>query len=156
MNKEKFSELLNTVSATCREFAARHVHNQLPESFRYFVLLNQSFDGHPLKDGEVVFAEDATNVMPLGPLTALEVIDLLWRDGNVPEWVDVSVTRTDSDHTYLELLCCGRFAADEGLLYYAKRGQGPFGIKSPCLPPDWSEEQGRFDLHWRPDRRKKA
>jgi hypothetical protein len=148
MTKETFLELLSMATATCREFATRHVYNELPKAFRYFAYLNQSFDGHPLKDDECVFPEDATQAMPLGPLTVQDVIDLLWRDGKVPEWVDISVSRADSAYTYFELLCCGRFSADERTQYYAKRGQGPFGIKSPLLPRNWTQEQGRFDLNW--------
>ena len=149
MTKDAFAELLCSVSVINREFAARYVHNWLPELFRYRVCLNQSFDGHPLHAGEYVFPDDGANAAdPVGPLTGPEVVELLWRDGLVPEWIDISVVHADNDYTYFELLCCGRFTADESLMYYNDRGQGPFGIKSPRVPPDWSDAQGRFDLHW--------
>jgi len=149
MNKDKFAELLQHVSIADREFAARQVCNLLPESFRYFVFLNESFDGNPLKPGEFVFPDDTAKFGErIGPLSQPDVVDLLWRDGLVPEWIDISVTQADSYHTYFELLCCGRFTSEDSLLYYSERGQGPFGIKSPRLPPNWSEDKARFDLHW--------
>ncbi|MEN9576580.1 MAG: hypothetical protein RL514_4435 [Verrucomicrobiota bacterium] len=149
MNKEEFAELLRRVSAKNREFASTLVHNSLPESSRYFVHLNQSFDDNPLTADERVFPGDSAKFGErVGPLIAASVVDLLWRDGLLPEWVDISPIRADTEHTYFQLLCCGRFTADDSRFYYVSRGQGPFGVKSPWLPPNWSKEQGRFDLHW--------
>ena len=150
MTKEAFSDLFDRVSTDTREFATTHVHNTLPKSFRYFVLLNQSFDGNPLTPDERVFPDDAiTFGERIGPIAASRVVDLLWRDGLLPEWVDIWPVQADTEHTYFELTCCGRFTADDSRLYYADMGRGPFGSKSPPLPyHGWSPEQGRFDLHW--------
>ncbi len=49
------------------------------------------------------------------------------------------------------MLCCGRFTANEQLLYY-EDGEGermPFHVKSPPLPPSYDPESGeRFSLNW--------
>jgi hypothetical protein len=82
----------------------------------------------------------------IGPLNAQEVVELLWRDALVPVWINILVTAADSEHTFFELSCCGRFASEDSLLYYTKLGQGPFSVKSPALPPRWREHQERFDL----------
>jgi len=148
MDKATFTELLNRISVANRDFAAGCVTNQLPDSFLYFVHLNQSNDKQ-IKLGEHIFPNDISVYGErVGPIAAPTVVDLLWRDGLIPEWIDISVERSDAEHTYFEILCCGRFTADDALLYYVSRGQGPFGSKSPRLPPSWSKEQGRFDLHW--------
>lgn len=153
MNKEAFSDLLKRISEADLKFASTFVSNPLPESFRYFVHLNQSFDNNPLTPDERVFPDDSVKFGErIGPVPASHVADLLWRDGLLPEWVDISVERADAEHTYFQLLCCGRFTADESRLYYADRGQGPFGIKSPQLPMGWSADQGRFNLLWRTHR----
>jgi hypothetical protein len=144
MDKVTFSERLREITAINRDFAARFVSNELPLSSRYVVRLNQSFDGNPLKQGERVFPNDTDPAMPLA---ADEVVDLLCRNNLVPEWIDISIERADSEHTYFQLLCCGRFTADDPLLYYRDGGSAPFGCKSPSFPPRWSEEQGRFDLN---------
>ncbi len=146
MTNATFLIRLQQVSALNRDFAERFVSNDLPRSFRYLPRLNQSFDGDPLKPGEHVFPHDTD---PIAPLTAGEVADLLCRENCVPEWIDISVDRADSEHTYFELLCCGRFTDDEALLYYRDTDAPPFGCKSPSFPPRWSEEHGRFDLHSR-------
>jgi hypothetical protein len=112
---------------------------------RYLVRLNQSCDDN-LKPGEHVFPYDTD---PAAPLTTDEVVDLLCRESRVPEWIDISVERADSEHTYLLLLCCGRFTDDDALLYYRDTEFAPFGCKSPSFPPRWSEEKGRIDLHSR-------
>jgi hypothetical protein len=149
MKKEAFTDLLQSVSVASRDFASRYVHNALPDSFLYFVHLNQSFDNNPLKPNELIFPDDVAKFGErVGPLAIGAVVDLIWRDGLLPEWVDISTVQADAQHTYFQLLCCGRFTSDDALLYYAKRGQGPFGIKSPKFPPHWSEKQERFDLHW--------
>jgi len=148
MDKATFTELLSKVSVADRDFATHFVINHLPDSFRYFVYLSESLDGSPLEPGEQVFPADADRYGErIGPLTASAVVDLLWRDTLVPEWIDICVADADDEHTFFELRCCGRFAADDSMLYYSKRGQGPFGIKSPRFPPSWSEQKGRFDLH---------
>ena len=148
MDKASFTELLSKVSVLDRDFAMRYVTNYLPDSYRYFVYLSESFDGNPLQPGEQIFPADVDrHGKRVGPLTASSVVDLVWRDTLVPEWIDICVAHADSEYTYFELRCCGRFAADDSLLYYANRGQGPFGIKSPRFPPSWSEREGLFDLH---------
>lgn len=150
MNKEAFSDLLKCVSEADRKFASTFVCNLLPESFRYFIHMNQSFDEGPLAPDERVFQDGTVKFDErIGPIPASRVVELLWRDGLLPEWVDISVVQADDEHTYFQLLCCGRFTANESRYYYASRGQGPFGIKSPQLPMGWSDDQGRFDLNWR-------
>jgi len=145
MDKATFLSRLEEVTGINRDFATRFVSNHLPVSNRYLVRLNQSCDEN-LRPAEHVFPCDTD---PVVPLTAAETVDLLCRENRVPEWIDISVDRADSEHTYLLLLCCGRFTDDETLLYYRDTGLSPFGCKSPSFPPRWSEEQGRFDLHSR-------
>jgi hypothetical protein len=129
-------------------FAALMVRQALPPSRRFLIEPNASSDGNPLVDDERVFPDDS---LPpgrmLGPLTFAEALDWLWRDGQVPEWVDVSVYREDGTHTDLRLRCCGRFTGLEQRLYYPE-GYAPFGIKSPDLPSGWEsvEQSGQFEL----------
>ena len=145
MDKVTFSNRLQEVTVASRGFAPRFVHNHLPDSNRYIVSLNQSCD-FDLKPGEHVYPDDAD---PLAPVTATEVVDLLCRENRVPEWIDISVSRADSEHTYFQLLCCGRFTDEETLLYHHDGGCPPFNCKSPPLPPGWSDDQPPFDVNYR-------
>ena len=129
-------------------FAATMVRQPLPDSWQFLIEPNASYDGNPLVEDEVLCPLDS---LPdgdlLGPLTFERALDWLWRDGKVPEWVDVSVCAANPEYTYIRLTCCGRFSGLERRLYY-KDGLPPFGTKSPMLPPGWEsvEASGRIDL----------
>jgi hypothetical protein len=153
MNKATFSDHLAKATSHSFDFAKRYVRNQLPESIRYLVRLNQSFDGNPLAQGEHVFPDDvARHGARICPLSAEQVVELLWRDGLVPEWIDISVESTDGTNCFMQLLCCGRFSEQAEHLYYSKTDVCPFGCKSPPMPLDWKAGDEPFDLHWRVDR----
>ena len=153
MQKSTFHEhLVKATSHTC-EFTREFVRDYLPESFLYIVRLNQSYDRHPLKPGEHVFPDDvARHGAQVGPLSAEQVVELLWRGGLVPEWIDISVAHTDGTHTFMKLICCGRFTERAEHLYYWETGVCPFGCKGPILPQGWKEGDEPFDLQWRVDR----
>jgi hypothetical protein len=128
MTRSEFLCLLTKATAASVDFARRFVENELPESVRFHVLLNQEDDGR-----EFSFLSSET------------VADVLVRDGRCPEWIDVAVEAQGDHQTLVRLLCCGRFTGDESRMYYARQGTGPFGIKSPNLPIDYVEGM-RFRL----------
>ena len=136
MTESEFHELLLTASNEAIRFAKRYVAQALPSTAKYHVELNQSFDGHATSD-EVVYPED--DGKEVTRVSAETVVALLCRDGRCPEWIDVSVESVGTGFTLLSLLCCGRFTSDPQKLYYSNRGFGPFGIKSPYLPRDYTE-----------------
>jgi hypothetical protein len=151
MEKTLFLKHLRDCAAKTHEGTLLVVTNNLRPPFHYYVLLNQSFDGNPLADGERILSDlKARGGEKVGPMTDTDVIDLLWRDGVVPEWIDVTPYTSDATGTYFQLRCCGRFAAEERLLYHLKEGYPPFHRFGPMIPPDWEsvEKSGRFDLHW--------
>ena len=132
-------------------WAQLHVMNYLPSSCSYLLYPNQSYDGNPLKEDEELFPEDSIPFPEfIGPLGFEEAFRFLWRNGKVPEWVDVGVQACDADLSYLQLRCCGRYTAVDALLYHKFEGYQPFHVQSPPLPPNWKslEESGKFDLYW--------
>lgn len=100
-------------------------------------MLNASYDGKPLHPDEVVFPDDAERFSRAGlkGVDATTVIDLLFRDGMVPEWINLTVTHEHGGRTFVEALCCGRFTANEALLYHAREGYPPFHVLGPSIPP---------------------
>ncbi|MBX7223856.1 MAG: hypothetical protein K1Y36_28330 [Blastocatellia bacterium] len=38
-----------------------------------------------------------------------EVVDFLWRDERVPEWINVQIEETTDSFVYIDLVCCGRY-----------------------------------------------
>jgi hypothetical protein len=141
MERQAFALRLAKASSADKEFAASLVHDRLYDHFRYFVKLNCSAD-HQVRpeDPVLLFPDDVEKYGAcIGPITADEVVSLLWRDHHVPEWIDISVWGVRHRTTYFELLCCGRFNADDSQLYYHRADSdeenvAPFGIKSPPIP----------------------
>jgi hypothetical protein len=76
--------------------------------------------------------------------TADQVIELLWRDGLVPEWINLSVYSSTTEATVIEVLCCGRYTANSELLYHEHEGYPPFHVLGPTLPVgyDWQRDAG--------------
>ena len=131
------------------DLAKRYVADNLPGNFKYSVRLNVSEDDISLKQFDIYPADNDKTV---DLITADKVISLLCRNGKVPVWIDISVKHTYEDLTVFELMCAGRYAADEKEFYYLKAGTGPFGIKSPALPIDYMEGV-KFNLKARPRKR---
>jgi hypothetical protein len=157
MDRQTFLRHLVAASEAIIPFSRQYLIDTLPKESRYFVVPNCSYDGNPRRGDEVVYPEDWDGCPEAGwgPWDAEQVVAYLWRDGKVPEWVDVTVTAADDTFTYLTLTCCGRFTAQEELLYYRPggpfaTGHHPFVGMGPSVPPRWTslEESGKFALGW--------
>jgi hypothetical protein len=146
-----FQDRLVEASEKAISWAREHVFNPLPSSYLYLLYPNQSYDSNPLEGDEEIFPEESLPDRKfLGPLNVEQVVEYLWRNGKVPEWVNVTVQAYDEHYSYLELLCCGRFTTLEEMLYHKLEGYQPFHMLSPNLPPNWEsvEESGKFDIYW--------
>jgi hypothetical protein len=118
MTEADFQVLLIAASFMATRFGQNYVVNTLPFSFRYHVLLNQSYDGHATPD-EILYPEDKGREMTC--LSERAAVAILFRDGRCPEWIDVHVEAAGSDFTQLQLRCCGRFTNDRKMMYYEQR-----------------------------------
>lgn len=85
MDKSKFKRLFHESSIACVEFARTFVTDHLPDAVQYEVFPNSSYDGHPLHKDERVFPDDELPHDEFHSMNADQVIDLLWRDGRIPE-----------------------------------------------------------------------
>ncbi len=152
MDRSTFMTRLGKAAQHAVQFARRFVREALPDDVVFRVYPNRSYDGNPRVGDEVVFPDES---LPEGrchgPWRIDEVLNFLWRDGKVPEWIDISVQGVEAGHSVVALHCCGRFTGQEDLLYHQNRGMPPFSVKSPDLPPGWEsvEASGRFSLDWR-------
>jgi hypothetical protein len=150
MDRELFAERLHDAAVAARDFARRYAEETLPDELRFRVRLNSSYDGNPLVKDEVVFPNDSgyEKANEFKDCSEQQVLDLLWRNKRVPEWINLSVIGERGAATLVEVLSCGRFTADEGLLYHVREGKPPFHILGPALPPEWKEGE-RFSIHRR-------
>jgi hypothetical protein len=151
MEKAAFEKHLIQASQFVVEFTRPMVIQTLPDPVLYRVFPNQSFDANPRVEDEQTFPEETLpDDRYHGDWTSAQVLQFLWRNSKVPEWINVQVKAVDASSTYLGLYCCGRFTGSEKLLYHAREGYPPFHVLSPPLPQDWhGKAQGRkFDLYW--------
>lgn len=161
MTREHFQSLLSKATQDVLGITREFVSNKIPETFVYRIHLNQSYDREP--DGNILtsFPEDSESAQNGGIFSkADEVVDLLLRNGSVPAWINVQIDEVEDERTIIELICCGRFTAEEERMYYTRWEMGPFGVKGPAIPP-WFDtlqnrqkvleqiKQQKFDLHWR-------
>jgi hypothetical protein len=152
VDRSTFETRLWMASQQAVQFARQYVCEVLPDDVVFLVYPNQSCDDNPRVGDEAVFPDES---LPEGryhgPWQVDEVLSFLWRDGKVPEWIDISVKGVSTHHTVVRLRCCGRFTGQGDLLYHRNGGVPPFSVKSPYLPPGWEsvEASGRFSLDWR-------
>lgn len=154
MDREQFTKNLRQAVEYSVRFAQDLVIQTLPVLIALRVYVNCSYDGNPLVGDEVVFPDESEpRGCFRGPWSADEVVEFLWRNGRVPEWIDVAVEDEDGTTTCVGLTCCGRFTATEANLYHRNGGIPPFHVVSPAIEPSaWDIEHHKqtqkFDLHW--------
>ena len=137
-------------AAAAREFAQGFVEETLPQDCLFHLHLNQSYDSNSSPEFKL-FPEDSSAALAahLKHLAADDVISTLWRDGTVPQWVNLSVVGETGTATLIEVLACGRFTADEARLYHLLReGRAPFHVLGPSLPINYVEGK-RFSIYTR-------
>ena len=152
MDRITFETRLRAAAGRAVEIAREYVRQAVPDAYVFRVFPNQSHDRDPRGDEVTYPADSLAEGVCHGPWSVAEVVEFLWRSGKVPEWIDAWVDAQDGGCSVIPLLCCGRFTAQDELLYH--RGPGripPFSVQSPRLPPGWTsiEASGRFDLQWR-------
>ncbi|KYG08095.1 hypothetical protein BE21_25660 [Sorangium cellulosum] len=148
MDRNLFARRLREASVRARDFARELVQEPLPDDLRFRVHLNSSYDGNPRVGDEVVYPEDGAfdKAMALHDVTEEHVLGALWRGGRVPEWINLSVAGETGTATLIDVVSCGRFTADEGLLYHAHEGRPPFHVLGPALPVGYKEGE-RFSIY---------
>jgi len=157
MDREIFADRFRRAAQRARDFAQSFLEEELPSQLRFRVELNASYDGNPLHASERVFPEDGDprRHRALSNLDEAGALAAFWRDGLVPEWVDLSVVGATGAATLVGALTCGRFTADDGLLYHLDEGYAPFHVLGPSLPGNYVDGQ-RFSIYdsvqaWEPD-----
>ncbi len=138
MEKDRFHANLKLATETLLPFAQSYLIDTLPLKLRYLVFLNQSFDGNELVENEKLFPEDSLSGNRVKEFDNEEqVLDYLWRNEKIPEWINLSIHSYDENFTYISLICCGRFTAENRLLYHEREGYQPFHVLGPNLPVDF-------------------
>ena len=118
MDRKAFTELAAYSARRALPRAERY--RLVPvEEIRFRALLNCSYDvgaDDPLFSlfpDEVGVERDGLNLD--------EFVTLIWREGRVPVWVDLTPEPERTDGLWLEAKCAGRYAEAEPQLYKHKR-----------------------------------
>ncbi|ROO87161.1 hypothetical protein EDD29_4754 [Actinocorallia herbida] len=156
MDREVFAARFAVSARAAREFAQSLVSEELPETLVFRVRLNQSYDGHAPRPGELRFPEDGTGrrAEMLRRCDAETVVAELWRDHHVPEWVNVAAVGETGTATVIDVVCCGRFTNDDSRLYHLEEGAPPFHVLGPALPP--GNDGTPFSIHTRAECRNRS
>lgn len=135
MEQELFYDRFVQSAKFAREFAQRYLIEELPNRFVFDLHLNASFDGNASSEFSL-FPEDSNNETRLQTkrINEKSVCRWLYRDGMVPQWINFHVVGITSEATRIGIKACGRFTADEELLYHQHEGRPPFHVLGPSLP----------------------
>lgn len=133
ISREAFEKNLLGAANHALEFARTLVTNIFPDKVRYVVYLGASYDGNPLEEGEFTFPDKDTKGERSFDSSS-DVVDLLWREGKVPEWINVTVLSETLDYTNVKFECCGRFSNKVDQIYHAHEGRAPFHVLGPPIP----------------------
>lgn len=153
ISKDGFRKNLIISSERVVKFTRNYVLNVLPDEIRFVVYLGVSNDANPLDDGEQVYPNDYSERKRFFS-DVDDVVELLFREGKVPEWINVTVDSEDGESTKVKLECCGRFSDRKEHMYPSPSGISPFHILGPALPP-WFDKNSKkkFDLYWDEERK---
>ncbi|MDN3674906.1 hypothetical protein QWY99_17850 [Flavobacterium branchiarum] len=147
MEKEDFKINLKKALDGLIDFTQEMVTNKLPHEYKFIIKTNCSYDGNELTADEEVYPDDKIDETSfINPATESTVIDYLWRNGKVPQWINVQVSSCDSNFSYITLECCGRFSAT------LNHKDGPFRALGPNIPyryydPNSEELLQKVDLN---------
>ncbi|WP_432969106.1 hypothetical protein [Dactylosporangium sp. CA-233914] len=149
MDRDVFAARFAASAEAALGFGREIVAEELPVALAFRVRLNQSYDGHPPQPGEMRYPDDSARhrAAELSMCDAQTVVAELWRDGRVPEWINLAVVGETGTATVIEVVCCGRFTDDDTRLYHAQEGAPPFHVLGPVLPPGF--DGTRFSIHRR-------
>jgi len=134
ISREGFRENLISSAQYALEFARSLVVNRLPSELHYTISETASDNFH--ENESYIF------------LDAEKVVEYLWRDGKVPEWVNVFVISANERSTLIKLDCCRRYSNDIKDMYHAREGRAPFHVLGPPAPPDYINNKAKYDIFW--------
>lgn len=153
MLKERFYINLINATETVYPFTRNMVSNPLPSKFKYFVTIKSALNEN-LNSREFRFPHEEYLDQKSDPLTARDVIELLWYDEAIPVWINMQIEDYDEEYTHIYLNCSGRYSKFLESTYHVEEGYPPFHVQSPPLPTITYDKRRRrkrnqkFDLHW--------
>jgi hypothetical protein len=156
LDKETFSQRLNGAIEQLFSLTGQHCFNELSPNVRFIQRfpvpeLSQAHSGMDALDAEVL-KERLGRAIDL--LTKEEIVNLLFRNGRVPGYINTTVLGSLPEMTVVELLISRGLKPDEQL-YHRIDKHPPFHVLI-SIPPDKSSRESdgvRWDVNWDWERR---
>ncbi|MCM8527681.1 MAG: hypothetical protein NE327_14265, partial [Lentisphaeraceae bacterium] len=100
------------------------------------------------KDGKIQLNGEGFLKHQLERLSPKEAAQILFKNEQVPVWVDLFVATYDENHTIIEVTFSEDYTDDESLLFHKREGYPPFHAVGPTVPEGWKsiEEDGPFSF----------
>jgi hypothetical protein len=157
MNKQEFIRRVDRAGERARLFAEGYVVEALPASILYVISPYDDPQGRRGPPGTIkFFGGRFLTPQDLVLISAARTADLLWVDGRVPAWINLSVESVDAAATHVRVLKSAKLVkADENTLQRDLPAAvveddpiEPFRIRGPALPHGWRsvERDGRISL----------
>ena len=157
MTREELARRLNAATARVIAYARELVVNQVPDEHRFDIKIIPHGSHHegPLVDPLLLDLWHRSRHGVLAEQTAEQVVNELWHEERVPEWIDISLDAIELPRddrwrvvSFIEVRC-SRTLVHDAELWYANEGLPPFHMLGPPMPHEWSQRHtdanGRFD-----------
>jgi hypothetical protein len=148
MERAKFRQHLENSLPILFDLTKQHCFNRLAENCKFIIEPTGTDFHNGLVDAELQ-ALSALLQKSNQLLDTDQVLDLLWRDNQVPLWINITVYESKPDLTIIHLLCSRRRRPDEALYHKAVQ-YPPFHVLVP-IPPGALHKEGseKFDINWK-------
>ncbi len=113
----------------CISLGGQCVTNSLPQDFMFDV----STEGFQVyRDGRIKF--HGGRLVHPGELHGVpleELSEILWVEGKVPEWVNLTLVSYSNDYCFIEVMTSRRLTDDESRFMHRNEGNPPFHVLGP-------------------------
>ncbi len=152
MDLNTLMERLLRAAQAVVDVSRQYVVDELTDRYVFIISPNKHGEGKKVVGDTEVFPEDS---LPpgqyIGPLDTDGAVKYLWRNGKVPEWIDVHVHSVEDGATVIQLWCCGHYTSMPANSYNEMidldfADHTPFSVKGPIFPRGWKRGEPKFTL----------
>ncbi len=148
MSREAFQQHLNRSIESLIKFTGEYCHNILAENYK-FVIEPSGTDYHRGMDEFAKRNLDTMLRFKNKRLSEEELMDLLYIDGSIPNWINISVYKSNKELTLIHIL-----ATREWRPYHKAEADFPkmeIFHSQVSLPSEYDKISGKFDVNWKYD-----
>ena len=148
MDKQTFIAHFKLLLTHLKDWTSQNCFNELSDNYVFILEPNQLDVSDDLTDIENGYLK-VWNELQGKQISFEEIVDLFYRDGKTPKWIDSCVYYSTPDITVVDLYFSVEFK-DENEIYYMERGTGPFKAVV-ANPPDHLKimKGDKFDVNWK-------